>query len=213
MKVMASGNTSERSRAVLARDYMANNSGLKDKYGVTYQQMQSMQGSGSINTLRTSADGSTSIKDARANAVNKFVDNMDAKDMQEISKSDAGEIMNKVGYFGEDMSGNEVYHGDTSKMSEASARKVRSLSNQVVGTLTSDPAKVGDLNQNAQTLISSITNTDLSNLGNRTMVIRDASGTATSTITWENKHGQNGPQNNPPGSPQNNPPGSPQNNP
>ena len=211
--ILASGNTSERSRAVLARDYMANNSGLKDKYGVTYQQMQSMQGSGSINTLRTSADGSTSIKDARANAVNKFVDNMDAKDMQEISKSDAGEIMNKVGYFGEDMSGNEVYHGDTSKMSEASARKVRSLSNQVVGTLTSDPAKVGDLNQNAQTLISSITNTDLSNLGNRTMVIRDASGTATSTITWENKHGQNGPQNNPPGSPQNNPPGSPQNNP
>ena len=211
--ILASGNTSERSRAVLARDYMANNSGLKDKYGVTYQQMQSMQGSGSINTLRTSADGSTAIKDARANAVNKFVDNMDAKDMQEISKSDAGEIMNKVGYFGEDMSGNEVYHGDTSKMSEASARKVRSLSNQVVGTLTSDPAKVGDLNQNAQTLISSITNTDLSNLGNRTMVIRDASGTATSTITWENKHGQNGPQNNPPGSPQNNPPGSPQNNP
>ena len=203
--ILASGNTSERSRAVLARDYMANNSGLKDKYGVTYQQMQSMQGSGSINTLRTSADGSTAIKDARANAVNKFVDNMDAKDMQEISKSDAGEIMNKVGYFGEDMSGNEVYHGDTSKMSEASARKVRSLSNQVVGTLTSDPAKVGDLNQNAQTLISSITNTDLSNLGNRTMVIRDASGTATSTITWENKHGQNGPQNNPPGSPQNNP--------
>ena len=211
--ILASGNTSERSRAVLARDYMANNSGLKDKYGVTYQQMQSMQGSGSINTLRTSADGSTAIKDARANAVNKFVDNMDAKDMQEISKSDAGEIMNKVGYFGEDMSGNEVYHGDTSKMSEASARKVRSLSNQVVGTLTSDPAKVGDLNQNAQTLISSITNTDLSNLGNRTMVIRDASGTATSTITWENKHGQNGPQNNPPAGPQNNPPAGPQNNP
>ena len=210
---IVTGNTSERSRAVLARDYMSNNSGLKDKYGVTYQQMQSMQGSGSINTLRTSADGSTVIKDARANAVNKFVDNMDAKDMQEISKSDAGEIMNKVGYFGEDMSGNEVYHGDTSKMSEASARKIRSLSNQVVGTLTSDPAKVGDLNQNAQTLISSITNTDLSNLGNRTMVIRDASGTATSTITWENKHGQNGPQNNPPAGPQNNPPAGPQNNP
>ena len=195
--VVVTGNTSERSRAVLARDYMSNNSGLKDKYGVTYQQMQSMHGSGSINTLRTSADGSAAIKDARANAVNKFVDNMDAKDMQEISKSDAGEIMNKVGYFGEDTSGNEVYRGDTSKMSEASARKVRSLSNQVVGVLATDPTKVGDLNQNAQTLISSITNTDLSDLGNRTMVIRDANGNATSTITWDKGPGQGGSQHKP----------------
>lgn len=193
---IVTGSTSERSRAVLARDYMSNNSGLKDKYGVTYQQMQSMQGSGSVNALRTSADGSAVIKDARVNAVNKFVDNMDAKDMQEISKSDAEEITNKMGYFGEDMNGQEVYRGGTYKMSEASAKKVRSLSNQVVGALTNDPAKVNDLNQNAQTLITSITNTDLNNLGNRVMEIRDNNGNVTSTLSWKNP-GKGGPQKNP----------------
>ena len=170
---------------------------MKDKYGVTYQQMQSMQGSGTLESMRDASDASQIMSNSRSAAVNKFVDTMDTKDMQEISKSDAEEITNKVGYFGKDTSGKEVYRGDTSKMSEDSARKVRSLSNQVVGNLVNDPARVGDLNQNAQTLISSITNTDLNNLGNRTMVIRDANGNATSTITWDKNPGQGGPQNKP----------------
>ena len=189
--------SSNHAKATLARDFIANHSDLKKDFGVTYTQMQSMQGSGTLESMRDASDASQIMSNTRGAAVNKFVDNMDAKDMQEISKSDAEEITNKVGDFGQDTSGKEVYRGDTSKMSEDSARKVRSLSNQVVGNLVNDPTRVGDLNQNAQTLISSITNTDLSNLGNRTMVIRDANGNATSTITWDKNPGQGGPQNKP----------------
>ena len=189
--------SSNHAKATLARDFIANHSDLKKDFGVTYTQMQSMQGSGTLESMRDASDASQIMSNTRGAAVNKFVDNMDAKDMQEISKSDAEEITNKVGYFDQDTSGKEVYRGDTSKMSEDSARKVRSLSNQVVGNLVNDPTRVGDLNQNAQTLISSITNTDLSNLGNRTMVIRDANGNATSTITWDKNPGQGGPQNKP----------------
>lgn len=189
--------SSNHAKATLARDFIANHSDLKKDFGVTYTQMQSMQGSGTLESMRDSSDASQVMSNTRGAAVNKFVDNMDAKDMQEISKSDAEEITNKVGYFGQDMSGKEVYRGDTSKMSEDSARKVRSLSNQVVGNLVNDPTRVGDLNQNAQTLISSITNTDLNNLGNRTMVIRDANGNATSTITWDKGPGQGGSQHKP----------------
>lgn len=189
--------SSNHAKATLARDFIANHSDLKKDFGVTYTQMQSMQGSGILESMRDSSDASQVMSNTRGAAVNKFVDNMDAKDMQEISKSDAEEITNKVGYFGQDMSGKEVYRGDTSKMSEDSARKVRSLSNQVVGNLVNDPTRVGDLNQNAQTLISSITNTDLNNLGNRTMVIRDANGNATSTITWDKGPGQGGSQHKP----------------
>ena len=189
--------SSNHAKATLARDFIANHSDLKKDFGVTYTQMQSMQGSGTLESMRDSSDASQVMSNTRGAAVNKFVDNMDAKDMQEISKSDAEEIINKVGYFGQDMSGKEVYRGDTSKMSEGSARKVRSLSNQVVGNLVNDPTRVGDLNQNAQTLISSITNTDLNNLGNRTMVIRDANGNATSTITWDKGPGQGGSQHKP----------------
>ena len=189
--------SSNHAKATLARDFIANHSDLKKDFGVTYTQMQSMQGSGTLESMRDASDASQIMSNSRGAAVNKFVDTMDAKDMQEISKSDAEEIMNKVGYFGEDMSGKEIYRGDTSKMSEDSARKVRSLSNQVVGNLANDPTRVSDLNQNAQTLISSFTNTDLNNLGNRTMVIRDSNGNATSTITWEKKSGQGGPQNKP----------------
>ena len=189
--------SSNHAKATLARDFIANHSDLKKDFGVTYTQMQSMQGSGTLESMRDASDASQVMSNTRGAAVNKFVDNMDAKDMQEISKSDAEEITNKVGYFGQDTSGKEVYRGDTSKMSEGSARKVRSLSNQVVGNLVNDPTRVGDLNQNAQTLISSITNTDLSNLGNRTMVIRDANGNATSTITWDKGPGQGGSQHKP----------------
>lgn len=189
--------SSNHAKATLARDFIANHSDLKKDFGVTYTQMQSMQGSGTLESMRDSSDASQVMSNTRGAAVNKFVNNMDAKDMQEISKSDAEEITNKVGYFGQDMSGKEVYRGDTSKMSEDSARKVRSLSNQVVGNLVNDPTRVGDLNQNAQTLISSITNTDLNNLGNRTMVIRDANGNATSTITWDKGPGQGGSQHKP----------------
>lgn len=189
--------SSNHAKATLARDFIANHSDLKKDFGVTYTQMQSMQGSGTLESMRDASDASQIMSNTRGAAVNKFVDNMDAKDLQEISKSDAEEIMHKVGYFGEDMSGKEIYRGDTSKMSEDSARKVRSLSNQVVGNLANDPTRVSDLNQNAQTLISSFTNTDLNNLGNRTMVIRDSNGNATSTITWEKKSGQGGPQNKP----------------
>lgn len=189
--------SSNHAKATLARDFIANHSDLKKDFGVTYTQMQSMQGSGTLESMRDASDASQIMSNSRSAAVNKFVDTMDTKDMQEISKSDAEEITNKVGYFSKDTSGKEVYRGDTSKMSEDSARKVRSLSNQVVGNLVNDPARVGDLNQNAQTLISSITNTDLNNLGNRTMVIRDANGNATSTITWDKNPGQGGPQNKP----------------
>ena len=171
------GSTSERSRAVLARDYMSNNSSLKDKYGVTYQQMQSMQGSGSVNTLRTSADGSAAIKNARTNAVDKFVDTMDSKDIREISKYDAEEVDKAI-------EGGMVTQGTKDKLEGVARDAARVLEN--------DPTQVGELNDAARNLISNRSGIDLNNLGNRVMEVRDNNGQLIQTMRWAKNDPING---------------------
>ena len=173
---IVTGSTSERSRAVLARDYMSNNSGLKDKYGVTYQQMQSMQGSGSINTLRTSADSSSVIENARTNAVNKFVETMDSKDIREISKDDADEV-DKARASG------SISHKAKQNLDTVVQSAVRNLEN--------DPTQIGELNDKAQNLITNVSGTNLNNLGNRVMEVRDNNGQLIQTMRWA----KNGPAN------------------
>ena len=174
---IVTGSTSERSRAVLARDYMSNNSGLKDKYGVTYQQMQSMQGSGSINTLRTSADSSSVIENTRTNAVNKFVETMDSKDVREISKYDAEEVDDAI-------AGGKITRDANDKFKVAVGNAARTLEN--------DPTQVGELNDAARNLISTHSGIDLNNLGNRVMEVRDNNGQLIQTMRWA----KNGPGNN-----------------
>lgn len=174
---IVTGSTSERSRAVLARDYMSNNSSLKDKYGVTYQQMQSMQGSGSVNTLRTSADGSAAIKNARTNAVDKFVDTMDSKDIREISKYDAEEVDKAI-------EGGMVTQGTKDKLEGVARDAARVLEN--------DPTQVGELNDAARNLISNRSGIDLNNLGNRVMEVRDNNGQLIQTMRWAKNDPING---------------------
>ena len=174
--IIKSGSTSERSRAVLARDYMSNNSSLKDKYGVTYQQMQSMQGSGSVNTLRTSADSSSVIENARTNAVNKFVETMDSKDIREISKYDADEV------------DNARTRGFISHKAE---QNLNTVVQSAVRNLENDPTQIGELNDKAQNLITNVSGINLNNLGNRVMEVRDNNGQLVQTMRWA----KNGPAN------------------
>lgn len=174
--IIKSGSTSERSRAVLARDYMSNNSGLKDKYGVTYQQMQSMQGSGSVNTLRTSADSSSVIENARTNAVDKFVKTMDSKDIREISKDDADEV-DKARTSG--------------SISREAKQNLDTVVQSAVRNLENDPTQIGELNDKAQKLITNVSGINLNNLGNRVMEVRDNNGQLVQTMRWA----KNGPAN------------------
>ena len=169
-------NSSERSRAVLARDYISNNSDLKDKYGITYQQMQGMQGAGAIDDLKTSTTGPIDMKGSRNKATNKFIENMDSKDIRSISKNDAKEV-DKA------MSGGMVAANTKDKFKQVLRDAARGIEN--------DPTQVGELNDEARNLITNHSGTDLNNLGNRVMEIRDNSGQVTQTISW----GKNGPVN------------------
>lgn len=169
-------NSSERSRAVLARDYISNNSDLKDKYGITYQQMQGMQGAGAIDDLKTSTTGPIAIKGSRNKATNKFIENMDSKDIRGISKNDAAEVDNA-------RTGGIISREAEQKLNTAVQSAVRSFEN--------DPTQVSELNDNAQKLITNVSGTNINNLGNRVMEIRDNSGQVTQTISW----GKNGPVN------------------
>jgi hypothetical protein len=171
-------NSSERSRAVLARDYMSNNSDLKDKYGITYQQMQSMQGSGAITELSTSTTGPIALKGSRNKATNKFIETMDSKDIKGISKNDAAEI-SKARASG--------------LISAPANQNLDTIVQSAVRSLENDPTQVGELNDNARDLITNVSGTNVNNLGNRVMEIRDNNGQVTQTISWsKNGVGNNG---------------------
>ena len=193
-KIIA-GKTSDRAKAVLARDFISNNSNLKDKFGIMHTQMQSMQGSGEINNMNTEVDDSKAMSTNRVSATNGFIRTMDAKDMQNLSKRDAEEISTKMGTFEPDQNGNEKYKGGAGKIDEVAAENVRTLSRQVVNNLTNDPTKLGDFDTSLQNLVSTASGTDINNLANRTMEIRDSSGNVTHKIVWE-RPGQGGQNNN-----------------
>ena len=168
--------SSERSRAVLARDYVSHNSDLKDKYGITYQQMQSMQGSGAIDELKTSTAGPIVIKGSRNQATNKFIENMDSNDIRTISKNDAAEV------------DDARTRGFISRQAE---QKLNTAVQGAIRNLENDPTQVGELNDNAQNLITNVSGTNLNNLGNRVMEVRDNNGQLIQTMRWA----KNGPAN------------------
>ena len=172
-----SANSSERSRAVLARDYMSNNSNLKDKYGITYQQMQSMQGSGAITELNTSTTGPIALKGSRNKATNKFIETMDSKDIKEISKNDAAEI-------------SKARAGGL--ISATAETNLNAIVQGAVRSLENDPTQIGELNDNTRDLITNVSGIDLNNLGNRVMEVRDNNGQLIQTMRWAKNDPING---------------------
>ena len=178
--------SSNRARAVLSRDFVSNNSNLKDSFGATYTQMQLMQGSGNIESMKDNATASMAISNSRASAIDKYVGNMDSKDMQNLSKADARELTRLYTETTTDADGNTV-----KVLSPTSSDKIKQLSNQIVNIVSNDPTKLGDYNDNLRGLVSTASGTDINNLGNRTMEIRDSSGNVTHKIVWE-RPGQGG---------------------
>ena len=172
--------SSNRARAVLSRDFVSNNSNLKDSFGATYTQMQLMQGSGNIESMKDNATASMAISNSRASAIDKYVGNMDSKDMQNLSKADARELTRLYTETTTDADGNTV-----KVLSPTSSDKIKQLSNQIVNIVSNDPTKLGDYNDNLRGLVSTASGTDINNLGNRTMEIRDSSGNITHKIVWE----------------------------
>ena len=176
-KIVSAEKSSTRAKATLARNFVSKHSDLKKDFGVTYTQMQSMQGSGDLESMRESSDASQIMSNSRSAAVNKFVDTMDSKDVREISKYDAKEV-DKAIKEGE-------ITGDTKD-------KFKVVVENAVRTLENDPTQVGELNDNAQNLITNVSGTNLNNLGNRVMEVRDNNGQLIQTMRWA----KNGPGNN-----------------
>ena len=176
-KLVSAEKSSTRAKATLARNFVSKHSDLKKDFGVTYTQMQSMQGSGDLESMRESSDASQIMSNSRSAAVNKFVDTMDSKDVREISKYDAKEV-DKAIKEGE-------ITGDTKD-------KFKVVVENAVRTLENDPTQVGELNDNAQNLITNVSGTNLNNLGNRVMEVRDNNGQLIQTMRWA----KNGPGNN-----------------
>ena len=176
-KIVSAEKSSTRAKATLARNFVSKHSDLKKDFGVTYTQMQSMQGSGDLESMRESSDASQIMSNSRSAAVNKFVDTMDSKDVREISKYDAKEV-DKAIKEGE-------ITGDTKD-------KFKVVVENAVRTLENDPTQVGELNDSAQNLITNVSGTNLNNLGNRVMEVRDNNGQLIQTMRWV----KNGPGNN-----------------
>ena len=169
--------SSARAKAALARNFVSKHSDLKKDFGVTYTQMQSMQGSGDLESMRESSDASQIMSNSRSAAVNKFVDTMDSKDVREISKYDAKEVDGAI---------------KEGKITGDTRDKFKVVVENAVRTLENDPTQVGELNDNAQNLITNVSGTNLNNLGNRVMEVRDNNGQLIQTMRWA----KNGPGNN-----------------
>lgn len=176
-KIVSAEKSSTRAKAALARDFVSNNSDLKKDFGVTYTQMQSMQGSGRLESMRESSDASQIMSNSRSAAVNKFVDTMDSKDVREISKYDAKEVDGAI---------------KEGKITGDTKDKFKVVVENAVRTLENDPTQVGELNDNAQNLITNVSGTNLNNLGNRVMEVRDNNGQLIQTMRWAKNSPVNG---------------------
>lgn len=195
-KKVSAVKSSTRAKAALARDFVSKNSDLKKDFGVTYTQMQSMQGSGTLESMKGSADASQVMSNDRTMAVNKYVQTMDSIDMQNLSKADAKEL--NAALATKDDDGNSII------LDSDSSKKLKNLSDQVVNVVSNDPSRLGDYNDNLRDLIKNTSGTDLNSVGSRTMEIRNSDGDITHTIsvqrpdqTSSQNSNQNGPTNTP----------------
>ncbi len=183
-KIVSAEKSSTRAKATLARNFVSKHSDLKKDFGVTYTQMQSMQGSGDLEGMKSSADASQIMSNDRTMAVNKYVQTMDSIDMQNLSKADARELNTALAT--KDDNGNSII------LDSDSSDKLKKLSDQVVNVVSNDPSRLGDYNDNLRDLITNVSGTNLNNLGNRVMEVRDNNGQLIQTMRWA----KNGPGNN-----------------
>ena len=183
-KIVSAEKSSTRAKATLARNFVSKHSDLKKDFGVTYTQMQSMQGSGDLESMKSSADASQIMSNDRTMAVNKYVQTMDSIDMQNLSKADAKELNTALAT--KDDNGNSII------LDSDSSNKLKKLSDQVINVVSNDPSRLGDYNDNLRDLITNVSGTNLNNLGNRVMEVRDNNGQLIQTMRWAKNDPING---------------------
>lgn len=172
--IIKAGATSDRAKAVLARDYVNKHSDLKDKYQISFAQMRNIQGAGPVEKMKTEVSTANSLATNRQSGVNSFAESIDLKDIDKLGNKDAEELVQA------NLSGN-------------SAQNTTAAVNAIVQQAESDPSKAGTYTPEIKRLIRrySSNHTDLDNLGNRSFVVRDASGNVQQTIRLEQNNNNN----------------------
>lgn len=162
------GATSDRAKAVLARDYVNHHSDLKDKYQISFAQMRNIQGAGPVEKMKTEISTANSLATNRQSGVNSFAESIDLKDIDKLGNKDAEELVQ-------------------ANLSGDSAQNTTAAVNAIVQQAESDPSKAGTYTPEIKRLIRrySSNHTDLDNLGSRSFVVRDASGNVQQTIRLE----------------------------
>lgn len=168
------GATSDRAKAVLARDYVNHHSDLKDKYQISFAQMRNIQGAGPVEKMKTEVSTANSLATNRQSGVNSFAESIDLKDIDKLGNKDAEELVQ-------------------ANLSGDSAQNTTAAVNAIVQQAESDPSKAGTYTPEIKRLIRrySSNHTDLDNLGSRSFVVRDASGNVQQTIRLEQNNNNN----------------------
>ena len=168
------GATSDRAKAVLARDYVNKHSDLKDKYQISFAQMRNIQGAGPVEKMKTEVSTANSLATNRQSGVNSFAESIDLKDIDKLGNKDAEELVQ-------------------ANLSGSSAQNTTAAVNAIVQQAESDPSKAGTYTPEIKRLIRrySSNHTDLDNLGSRSFVVRDASGNVQQTIRLEQNNNNN----------------------
>lgn len=168
------GATSDRAKAVLARDYVNKHSDLKDKYQISFAQMRNIQGAGPVEKMKTEISTANSLATNRQSGVDSFAESIDLKDIDKLGNKDAEELVQ-------------------ANLSGDSAQNTTAAVNAIVQQAESDPSKAGTYTPEIKRLIRrySSNHTDLDNLGSRSFVVRDASGNVQQTIRLEQNNNNN----------------------
>ena len=172
--IIKAGATSDRAKAVLARDYVNKHSDLKDKYQISFAQMRNIQGAGPVEKMKTEVSTANSLATNRQSGVNSFAESIDLKDIDKLGNKDAEELVQ-------------------ANLSGSSAQNTTAAVNAIVQQAESDPSKAGTYTPEIKRLIRrySSNHTDLDNLGSRSFVVRDASGNVQQTIRLEQNNNNN----------------------
>lgn len=172
--IIKAGATSDRAKAVLARDYVNKHSDLKDKYQISFAQMRNIQGAGPVEKMKTEVSAANSLATNRQSGVNSFAESIDLKDIDKLGDKDAKELVE-------------------ANLSGDSAQNTTAAVNAIVQQAESDPSKAGTYTTEVKRLIRhySSNHTDLDNLSSRSFIVRDASGNVQQTIRLEQNNNNN----------------------
>lgn len=179
------GRSSDRARAVLARDFVANHSNLKDKYQIAFAQMQSMQGNGTIEELDGTSAISGALSATRSTGLNNFANRIDFKDFETLGKADAKELTRA-----RDAQGRVVQAGE--RIIDSEARKnLEKATKEFAATIQNDPTRAGSYYSEIKELVADRTGnlsgrgTDIDSLGDRTLVVRGSDGGVVYSANFE----------------------------